>query len=73
MEDNLARIASTYWRAKARADTLRTDLVDAVVQAYRDGGATMDIARRAGMDRESIRRIRKAAEERGDLPMSNKA
>ncbi|PRY35294.1 hypothetical protein [Umezawaea tangerina] len=68
-DDTLARIGRAYRSAKTRADRLHAELKDEVVAAYRRGEKTMDIARRCGQDRELVRRIRKAAEDDGRLPV----
>lgn len=68
MDDDLARISAAYRRAKTKADELYEQLRDAVIEQYKAGVGTMDIARRTGQDRELIRRMRVAAERAGVLP-----
>lgn len=68
MDDDLARIGAAYRRAKTKADDLYEQLKDAVINEYKAGAGTMDIARRTGQDRELIRRMRVAAEKAGLLP-----
>jgi len=67
-EDDLVRIGRAYRSARTRAETLHAEMKAAVVAAYARGEQTMDIARRVGTDRETVRRIRNAAEDAGVLP-----
>jgi hypothetical protein len=67
-EDDLVRLGRAYRRARAHAEKLHAELKAAVVDAYRRGERTMDIARKVGLDRELVRRIRKAAEDADELP-----
>lgn len=71
-EDKLAKAGAAYRRARQAVDERHNALKDVVIEAYRADVKTMDIARRTGMDRELIRRIRVAAEDAGLLPKSSK-
>lgn len=66
-EPELERAGRAYTAAREIADRAQSDLKVAVVQAYREGVGTMEIARRSGQAREVIRRIRVAAERAGEL------
>ena len=67
-KDQLAQLGSAYRRSKATAESHHAALKDAIIQAYRAGVGTVEIARRTGQDRESVRRIRVVAENAGLLP-----
>lgn len=69
----LERIGRSYKQAKELSDTLYAQLVKAVIDAYRNGSGTMEISHKTGQARELIRRIRVAAEKRGELPRSDES
>jgi hypothetical protein len=66
-QDKLAAAAEAYRKARQTAESRHVALKDVVVEAYQAGTGTIEIARRTGMDRESIRRIRVAAVKAGLL------
>ena len=65
MTDRLEAAVKAHQRAQAQAKRVHTALLDAIVEAARDGVQQKDIVRITGYTRERIRQIVRAAEQKG--------
>lgn len=66
-EEQIERLGRSWKRTRERADTLYTELHEAVVAGWNAGIPTMTLAARSGLAREIVRRTLKAADEAGRL------
>jgi hypothetical protein len=67
--DELRVAGRAYRRIKGRSDAAHEDLKRLIIDAYKRGVGTMEIAEQAEHPRELVRRILLAAERAGEIVM----